>query len=669
MDAVKIQGSDHVPESDVKEGLATRASPRFLGIFDGVVYDYSLYDELTLAQDLERVQHYYRSRGYYRAQVRASRVDEKEPQHVHVTISVEENAPVRVGRIEVEGLEDLPPEYQALAENRVRKTLKVGSTFDEQRFEEAEKVLTMALENRGYAWVEVERKAFVNLPADRALLRYSVKPGPVAKYGEVRIKGLGEIPEGPVRRALAFSLDNPYSRQDLQDAEQALFNLGVFTSVSVEPDLDAPQDGKPPHRVPLIVDVQPTTMRTLRLGGGTEVDVIRTDVHALAGWQDRNFMGGLREFDIEFRPGVVFYPTRIPSLRAPTNLLPEQKLSVRLRQPGFFEARTNGIARARLETYPVLLSRQDVDRENVLGYHEARGAFGIERNWKHFYISPTYNLQANFPFSYIGEHDVPKVLVSYLSLLTFLDLRDSSISPRSGLYIGHELQLAGSVLRGDATDIRTQPEARFYIPIRSKSAIAFRGAVGFLFPSNYGETRKFYDENGDINAPTQAVSRDTQLIFLRGFFSGGPTSNRGYPFRAVGPHGSIPFLLSPALENAAGCTADSTEAECALPIGGFSLWEASVEYRFPIGGPLSGVAFCDSSDVSTEAVNVRLNRPHLSCGSGIRYATPVGPIRADIGYRVPGLQTLVDVPARQEGDAGEIFGLPIAIALGIGEAF
>ena len=42
--------------------------------------------------------------------------------------------------------------------------------------------------------------------------------------------------------------------------------------------------------------------------------------------------------------------------------------------------------------------------------------------------------------------------------------------------------------------------------------------------------------------------KDTQLIFFRGFFSGGPSSNRGYPLRGVGPYANVPFL-SP--ENAA----------------------------------------------------------------------------------------------------------------------
>jgi outer membrane protein insertion porin family/translocation and assembly module TamA len=63
---------------------------------------------------------------------------------------------------------------------------------------------------------------------------------------------------------------------------------------------------------------------------------------------------------------------------------------------------------------------------------------------------------------------------------------------------------------------------------------------------------------------------------------------------------------------------------------------------------------------------LRLSRPHLSVGPGFRYDTPVGPIRLDIGYRIPGLQA---PSSPDEGTPSTTFGLPIAISFGIGEAF
>jgi outer membrane protein assembly factor BamA len=97
--------------------------------------------------------------------------------------------------------------------------------------------------------------------------------------------------------------------------------------------------------------------------------------------------------------------------------------------------------------------------------------------------------------------------------------------------------------------------------------------------------------------------------------------------------------------------------------------EASIELRFPILGPLSGSAFCDASDVSPDQLSIRVGYPHLSCGPGLRYDTPIGPVRVDVGFRIPGLQVASGTNPALEGEPGTIFGVPAALAFGIGEAF
>jgi outer membrane protein insertion porin family/translocation and assembly module TamA len=100
------------------------------------------------------------------------------------------------------------------------------------------------------------------------------------------------------------------------------------------------------------------------------------------------------------------------------------------------------------------------------------------------------------------------------------------------------------------------------------------------------------------------------------------------------------------------------------------LWEASLELRFPIVGPLLGALFADASDVTRQVGDIRLNYPHLSPGLGLRYATPVGPVRLDVGYRVPYLQQLgAKYPSVTEANTSTIFGAPIAIQFGLGEAY
>jgi outer membrane translocation and assembly module TamA len=289
---------------------------------------------------------------------------------------------------------------------------------------------------------------------------------------------------------------------------------------------------------------------------------------------------------------------------------------------------------------------------------------GLERWFGKLFVSPQYALQANFPFDYISvTPDLFTLFISYVDLRAFLDLRNNPISPHSGAYLGAEIQYAGGPLQGDATDFKMQPEARGFIPLGRRLTLATRASVGFLFPQNYGAAaqRRYGQSTFDVDD----TGRDDQILFFRGFFSGGPSSNRGYPLRGIGPRNPVPFV-SPAGQSraAAGC---DPNAPCDLPIGGLSLWEANVELRIVVAGPFSTAVFCDSGDVSPFEVNVRLDRPHLSCGGGARYETPVGPIRLDVGYRIPGLQHPNNAVGEKDPDT--LFGVPIALAFGIGEAF
>lgn len=660
VDSVDIEGGEKVNPSAVKDRIATQQSPKFLGLFRGLVYEYAFYDQTLLETDLERIQRYYQSRGYYDVQVRAARIVRVSDKHVRVVIEVREGIPVGVKTLKVLGVSHLPKGDRDAVAGAVLNHIKKGDAFDEEKFEAAQNAILVALTNRGYAYAKLDRKAQIDLPHHSVDVVFSVVPNEKAVYGNIAIEGLGDLPEGPVRRALNLKRGNVYSTTELHAAQQALLDLGVFTSVDIRPVLASPPPAS--HEVPIYVKASVSKLRSIRLGGGFELDVVRTDVHLRGGWRNQNFLGGFREFETDVQPGVVLYPTRINNLVAPTNYLPEIKSRMRLRQPGFLEARTNGLLRAEYNVYPVLLGTNQDNAQTVPGYQEVRGAAGVDRTLWKFFASPMYNIQANFPFAYIGENQIDTVLVSYVSLLTTLDFRNNRIFPRRGAYFSNELQTAGGPLGGDASDIRTQLEARFFVPLRSRMTLAIRGSLGFLFASNYGDTRT---SSGSVTEGSSLAeqNRDTQLMFFRGFYAGGPSSNRGYPLRGIGPQGPVPFLLSPG---AVGCTPESTDSQCVLPLGGFTLWEFSTELRFPITGNFTGAAFCDMADVSPDKMDIRLYRPHLSCGLGARYSTPVGPVRFDVGYRIPGLQTFGGPPAETPGT---ILGMPIAIAFGIGEAY
>ncbi len=544
----------------------------------------------------------------------------------------------------------------------IERVLPVGARFDEDKFEESEKAALKGLTSTGHAIAKVTRRAEVDLGGHRARLQYTVDPGPLGKFGPVRFEGLGELQESAVRRVFGVDEGRRYSSEDLEEGRQALLDLGVFGSVDIEQDLKAFPET---HAVPITVKTEPAKIRAFLAGAGVELDSLKADVHVQAGWQNANFLGGLRKLDVRYKPGIVLYPTRFPDLKPPTDPLYEHRLTATLRQPAFIEKRTTGFARAEYNIYPVLLPTAT---ETVLGYHETRGELGVERKFfgGKLYVSPEYDLQVNIPFDYIGRvQRVDTLVISYLAVSTHLDFRDDPVRPRRGLYFGNELQVAGGPLQGSADDVRVQPEVRGFIPLPKKITIALRGSVGFLFPFNYS---KFSQVNFETPGTSRAeeADRDYQLLFFRGFFGGGPSSNRGYPLRGVGPHDLIPYL-SPAGQSATAGGCNPNDPACLLPTGGLSLWEANVEVRFVVSGPFSTAVFCDAGDVSPFKLSIRPDRPHLSCGAGARYDTPVGPIRLDVGYRIPGLQ--YPSGASFEREPALLLGAPIAIAFGIGEAF
>jgi outer membrane protein insertion porin family/translocation and assembly module TamA len=669
---LRLSGDYRVDDDEIEEVIATKQSPRFLGLFPGIIYDYEVFDRYVLERDLERIQRYYRARGYYRARVRAARVV-LSGRSARVHIKIEEGPAMLLRRVDLHGLEALPSADAQRLRAAVLAKLPLEQPFEEKTFIEAKGELSRGLADLGYAYAKVRSSADADLPRGVAAAGFWVEPGPKSLFGEVRIEGLGPFPEPPVRRALDLKPGTPYSQSELDEAKRALLDLGVFSAVSIEPELAKTEPpGEKVVRVPLVVRLERAKVRSVHVGGGVQADSLKTDVHLVAGWEDGNFFGGFRKLMFEVVPGAVVYPTRLPGFETPERLLPEAKLRTEFRQPGLFEARTNAVVRGQASLYPVLFAGDRDPAAPVLGYRDLRASAGVERTLWKLYGTVSHNVQVNSPFTYLGQldPDLGTVTASYPKLFANLDLRNDRVTPHKGLYLSMDAQFAG--VGGDARDVKLQPEARFYVPVTRRITLAARSTIGLLFPQNYGKTVAENANNKSVTSTLRANwVRDIQLMFMRGFFSGGSGSNRGYATREIGPHGAVPFYnpgQSP-MAQAASCAIDNAnrlDAVCDLPLGGFTLWEASLELRFPLTGPLSAALFSDASDVAPNRAHFRFDRPHLSAGLGFRYETPVGPIRFDVGYRVPGMQA----PATpDEGVPGETLGLPIAASFGIGESF
>jgi len=648
---IDIQRDTAGEEAELRRGIATRAD--------------ASYDPGTLAKDLARIERFYRARGYYEASTRATRVLIGSDDRVRVEIVVDPGLPVRVARIEVRGLEALPK--HTVEKVQAALQLQVGAPLDERGLHEDARAIESTLADDGFAFVKVEERATVSVARKAATLEYRVSPGPPSVIGELQIEGLNTFDRRVVVGKLALDPGTPFSRRLLDRARKRVLSLGVFSSVEVSAVLDDPTQ----RTVPIRVVLSEGGTHAVHVGAAIEQDTNRSRLAVRAGWESRNFLGGLRKLSLDVTPGLTFYP--LSTEGAEVRVLPELESALEFEQPAIFDPRTTGYARSEFNVYPVLYSDY-TPGDNIIGFRELKDALGAERPFGQSSVRArlSYNLEARYPFMYLGAQPagLDTVVVLFPELVLNLDLRDDPVEPRSGAYFQVATQVAGTLL-GDAKDVRFRPEARLYTKLGADWTLGLRSTFGLLFPDRCegSQTRGCYGDSltSTNSAKDQsALTRDQQILLFRGFYSGGATSNRGYPLNEVGPHGVLGFL-SPSNIN---CTVESPPPECERPLGGLTLWELSLELRVTLSKLAGVVFFVDASDVTREAASFRLNYPHLSTGSGFRLRTPVGAVRFDLGLRVPYMQHVGEpgLPAG-EGEPSTILGMPIALHFGLGEAF
>ena len=166
---------------------------------------------------------------------------------------------------------------------------------------------------------------------------------------------------------------------------------------------------------------------------------------------------------------------------------------------------------------------------------------------------------------------------------------DSLLNPTHGTVLRGRIDNSTTALISDVSFVKLVLEARHYLPLSQRLLLATRLKLGGIEP--YGAS--------------------TEVPFNVRFFAGGPGSVRGFELNRLGPVNS--------------------EGD---PIGGMSLIEGSVELRFPLFGDFGAVLFVDFGNVFASSFTYRLGDLRYAVGPGLRYNTPVGPLRLDVGVIV-----------------------------------
>jgi translocation and assembly module TamA len=218
-------------------------------------------------------------------------------------------------------------------------------------------------------------------------------------------------------------------------------------------------------------------------------------------------------------------------------------------------------------------------------------------------------------------------VLGFLESTVEFDRRDDKLAPKSGFYLGLQGQAGVSRSTQLTPFVKAVPEARGYW--------------------SFGPERRF-TLAGKLRAGTLVGFNGGETPIVTRFFSGG-SAMRGFGQRRLSPQlvvqtGQGVLPTNELVKGAFACERDAN-GECVtgalgatVPVGGDGLFEASLELRFELSETWVLSLFVDNAMVSAEPLGFAENffdHFYTAVGLGVRYRTPVGPLRFDAAYRLP----------------------------------
>lgn len=619
---VEIRGNRALPSSRILSRLATRDRTGFFGLGSP-----DRLDRGAVAQDVRRIEDLYEEAGFYAARVTARLIpDDPRAREVTVRFEVREGPPTVVRSLTVAGLGGLPPERVAAVLSDA--PLARGKRLTDEAYGALKAQILARLRGAGYAEATVQGRVAVSPEEGAADVSVEATPGPRYRIGDIRVVGNLLVPEEKIRAAIRPVLEpgQLYSPESLLDARGEVLALGTFAAANVTTGDADPAAGT----VAVVVAVEEADFLRFRAGLGVGLDQNRQQARLLLDFGHLNLLGGLQRLRWENELAYRFLP----------NLLAWQVSGVA------------GSSELSLTQPDLLFDRIDLvvqgayERDLALAYrsHAVTGRIGLPVRFRHWLVfTPTINVSRYFAVEVFDRDELlesrgtrPTLLstcpegdcrltLAFLEQRLAVDRRDDPVEPRRGWFAALGLQEGGGFLGGDFSWIRVAPDLRTFLPLSRDLVLGLRLELGWLEP--LGESEE-------------------SPIVVR-FFGGGAAG-----FRGVGTD-----RLSPLFR--------TREGEL-VPLGGNSSLLATAELRWYFGESLASAFFVDAGGVEAEPLGVFSEAPQLAAGAGLRYRTPIGPVRFDAAYRL-----LADpvVPVNGGAPVEESWYDRFALFLSIGEAF
>lgn len=612
-----------------------------------------------LEADRQSMETTYKGSGFLDAHVEAEILDDYKGRKgdIYVRFNVNESIQTRVASLTIEGNHAFT---EAELEERLAST--PGQPYSELNVGSDRANVLALYYNEGYpeatlrAVVEdVDAKKDENTAAQadegkkegeagfkQVKVTYHIEEGPQTRVRKLLVSGFVHTKQGVIRRQIQVKPNAPLRQGEVVDTQRRLYNLGVFNRVTVAPQNPTGSNSDKD----VVALVEEAKRYTLAYGGGFEVQRLASTSDPTGGAVQAAPRGILEisKLNLTGRADTLSLKLRGSTLQGRALL-------------GYSSPNTFASPKFSFQATAYFEKTRDINTFNETRYE---GSLQLSEQ-----ASPRTTILYRYSFRKILVSDlkilpeqVPlfqqPTLVSQFGLSWVRDRRDNPADATKGTLNSVDFGLADTYFGSSASFLRFLYQNSSYHPIKRRFSFARSIRFGVLDP--YRETVSLAFPAPDCaNPPTATLPACPIVIPLpERFFAGGGTSLRGFALNQAGPRDKTGF-----------------------PVGGQVMLVLNQEFRFPMrlpyfGTSLGGALFYDGGNVYSRASRIsfrsslpkptfdssatpqcltncsnELNYFAHTIGLGIRYATPVGPIRIDLGYQLnrPFFQEAIPCPS------------------------
>jgi outer membrane protein insertion porin family len=569
---IDFEGNEQLDTAELMKHMNTTRRSR-LRVGSGRLVDSELND------DLDNLRRFYALSGFPNVKVGPPSV-ERDGGDLKLVIPVKEGLRQRLVNLKLQGLESL--DLKALRPNLA---LKEGGPFHTALLDLTLDAIRAAFAAKGYPQAQVSARQDWN--ADHTLVDVTIEAleGQQRLADRIIVRGNRQTRGDVIRRTLDLKHGDPISDTKLLEVERNLYRLGIFSRVDVE----LVQAGLDAAERDVLIRVEEGKARSVTYGVGWDSE---SGLRGLFGYSDNNVFGEAYSLRTDVR-----WSQRDKRFRFIFNQPTLFSQPVTLTSTVFYED-------AQEVNLPFEVTRYGARTEAARVFGNRRLSLALDYRIVKLMVNP--GVVAND----LERTDQPYQITSLVPSF-FWDRRDDPIATTRGWSTLVQLQYAFPAFRTDTEFVKLFMQQTRFFNLGQPGVIAASLRVGGIQP--------YLSLTANASDPLRSFpSRDVPIE--ERFFAGGDSTNRAYGRDELGIPGESLILNS--------------SGSGYLPVGGDGLLLFNLEYRFPVFGDFGGTLFYDAGNIWADWRSIRPRDVKNGVGLGGRYLSPIGPIRAGIGWKL-----------------------------------